>query len=107
MHAAQLATQLQQLQVNSDQQQQQQQQQRQLPSRQSMRSHVSLPLSWVQHESLAEEALIERMKELIVEFMNRSGRHYSYDTCVHWNLERCDQLKFSFVISIKHPSNFI
>lgn len=99
IQAAHLANQLNQLNVNND---------RLIASKQQMMaSNAPSYSSLMQNERIAEEVLVERLKESITEFMNRPGRHYSYDTSMRWSLEHCDQIKFSVVISVKKPSDSI
>ncbi|CAF2104337.1 unnamed protein product [Rotaria magnacalcarata] len=93
------ANQLHQLNVNND---------RLIASKQQMMaSNAPSYSSLMQNERMAEEVLVERLKESITEFMNRPGRHYSYDTSMRWSLEHCDQIKYSVVISVKKPSDSI
>ncbi|CAF1246128.1 unnamed protein product [Rotaria sp. Silwood1] len=57
------------------------------------------------NEALANEVLIERLQQLISEFMNREGRHYSYDTTIRWSIDHGSQIKYNLVILIKQPSD--
>ena len=98
IQAVQLAKQLQQLQINHD---------HNLPSTQITASNVSSHSSRIQNETMAEEALIERLKALVTEFVNRPDRHYSYDASMRWSIDHCDQIRYSIAISIKKPSNSI
>jgi hypothetical protein len=58
-----------------------------------------------QDESLAEEQLIERLEEVINEFMTRPNRHYSYNTTLHWTVDHGNQINYSVVILIHPPSD--
>jgi hypothetical protein len=55
---------------------------------------------YMHSESLAEEALIEQLKTLVYEFMARPNRHYSYNTNIHWEINHCNKIKYTVVISI-------
>jgi len=58
-----------------------------------------------QDESLAEERLIERLEEVINEFMTRPNRHYSYNTTLHWTVDHGHEINYSAVILIHPPSD--
>jgi hypothetical protein len=58
-------------------------------------------------ESLAEEELIERLKELINEFMTRPGRGYSYNTTMRWTVDHGNHINYSVFILIDQPSDLI
>jgi len=58
-----------------------------------------------QDESLAEEQLIERLEEVIKEFMTRPDRQYSYNTTLHWTVDHGNQIHYSAVILIHPPSD--
>ncbi len=58
-----------------------------------------------QDESLAEEQLIERLEEVIKEFMTRPDRQYSYNTTLHWTVDHGNQINYSVVILIHPPSD--
>jgi len=61
-----------------------------------------------QAEALAEEELIDRLKEIMNEFMiHRPGQHYSYNTTMRWTVDHGNQLNYSVVILINQPSELI
>ena len=68
---------------------------------------VSTQTSCLLSESLAEEELIERLKELINEFMTRPGREYSYNTTMRWTVDHGNHINYSVVILIDQPSDLI
>ena len=73
-----------------------------------MHSDISVPTS---HgiispcEALAEEELIERLKEIINEFMTRPDRKHSYDTTMRWTIDHGNEINYSVVIFINQPSD--
>ena len=56
-------------------------------------------------ESLADEELVERLKDIIHEFMTRPDRHYVYNTTMRWNIDHCNEIKYNVVISIRQPED--
>jgi hypothetical protein len=90
--AADITNRFQQLQVNSDI---------------NIAAASSLHATTLRNESLAEEELIERLKEIINEFMTRSGRHYSYNTTMRWTVDHGNEINYSVVILINQPSDLI
>ena len=68
---------------------------------------VSTQTSCLLRESLAEEELIERLKELINEFMTRPGRNYSYNTTMRWTVDHGNHINYSVFILIDQPSDLI
>ena len=68
---------------------------------------ISAPMPCLHNESLAEEELIERLKEIINEFMTRPGRRHSYNTTMRWTVDHGNQINYSVVILINQPSELI
>ena len=56
-------------------------------------------------EALAEEELIEQLKETINEFMTRPDRRYAYDTTLRWTVDHGNEINYSVVIYINQPAN--
>ncbi|CAF1520662.1 unnamed protein product [Adineta ricciae] len=56
-------------------------------------------------EALAEEELVERLKQTINEFMTRPDRRYSYDTTLRWTVDHGNEINYSVVIYINQPAN--
>ncbi|CAF1671667.1 unnamed protein product [Adineta ricciae] len=56
-------------------------------------------------EALAEEELIERLKEIINQFMTRPDRKYSYDATMRWTIDHGNEINYSVVIFINQPSD--
>jgi len=96
--AAQIAHSFQQLKVNSE---------INTVSTPSITVAASTQTSCLLSESLAEEELIERLKELINEFMTRPGREYSYNTTMRWTVDHGNHINYSVVILIDQPSDLI
>lgn len=59
----------------------------------------------IRSEALAEEEFIERLKEMIHEFMIRPDRHYVSNTTIRWNSDRCSQVKYRVVLVIHQPED--
>lgn len=68
---------------------------------------ASRNVSFQRHESLLEEELIERLKELINVFMTRLGRQYAYNTTLRWTVNDGNQVDYSVVLLISQPSDVI
>jgi hypothetical protein len=96
--AIQLANRLQHLQVNSD---------INTASTQAATSVVPTLMPCLQNESLAEEELIERLKQSVNQFMTRPGRRYSYNITMRWTVDHGNQISYSVVVSINQPSDLI
>jgi hypothetical protein len=95
---AQMMNRLQQLKVNSDVNK---------ASAHGTTIGVSTHIPCQHSESLIEEELIERLKELINEFMTRPGRRYSYKTTMRWTIDHGNEINYSVVILISQPSDLI
>ena len=68
---------------------------------------TSSPIPCPPNESSIEETLIERLKEVIHEFMTRPTQHRSYNTTIRWTVDLGDHVDYSVVILIKQPSDLI
>lgn len=53
-----------------------------------------------QAECLAEEQFIDRLHQVIHEFMLRSGRHYSYRARIHWSIDYVQQIRCEMVLLV-------
>ena len=58
------------------------------------------------NEPLAEEELVERLKEVINEFMTRPGRQQSYDAKMRWTIDHGKEINYSVVIFINQQADF-
>ena len=61
----------------------------------------------LENESLAEDELIERLRELINEFMTRPGRQFNYNNTIRWAVYPGNYTDYSVVILINQPSQLI
>ena len=59
------------------------------------------------NESLAEEELVERLKEIINEFMTRPDRQHSYDAKMRWTIDHGNDLSYSVIILISQASDLL
>ena len=66
---------------------------------------ASRNVSFQRHESLLEQELSERLKELIHVFMTRLGRPSAYNTTLRWTVNDGSQVDYSVIILISEPSD--
>lgn len=64
---------------------------------------IPFPISFMQNERAFEERLIDRLKEMIIEFIHRHDRRFSYEANMRWYIDHCNHIRFNVVITVKRP----
>jgi hypothetical protein len=68
---------------------------------------AAIVVNRLENESLAEDQLIEELKELINQFMQRPGRQLNYNNTIRWTVDPGNDQDYSVVILINQPSALI